>query len=229
MALIPPLAVRCWRRQSLSLSKRSSLTLCARRFGRCAGALPPRARTFTGARSGGGGGGHPPYAHDRFSSGAAAFATLVPNSDRPLTGPPGEIQLSAKERKVTQFLLDVLAFHDSDATLRVAGGWVRNKLLGLESDDLDIVTDKISGTELADLITEFQRSRRMHTSAVGIIHRNPEQSKHLETVTIRLFGLDIDINQLRSETYADGSRIPTVRSCLIAAAHGPHSLLKVIC
>ena len=134
----------------------------------------------------------------------------VPTTD--VSGPRDEIQLSSTEKKVTRFLLDVLEYHSSDATLRIAGGWVRNKLLGLDSDDLDIVTDTISGETLANLIVEYQAHTGRRKSAFGIISRNPDQSKHLETVTIRLFGLDIDINQLRSETYASGSRIPTVNT-----------------
>ena len=38
---------------------------------------------------------------------------------------------------------------------------------------------------------------------------NPEQSKHLETARLKLAGLEIDLVNLRSETYAD-SRIPTM-------------------
>jgi tRNA nucleotidyltransferase (CCA-adding enzyme) len=34
---------------------------------------------------------------------------------------------------------------DNSMTLRVAGGWVRDKLLGLESQDMDIAIDKTSG------------------------------------------------------------------------------------
>lgn len=41
------------------------------------------------------------------------------------------------------------------------------------------------------------------------IARNPEQSKHLETAMVNVLGLDIDLVNLRSEVYAEGSRIPT--------------------
>ena len=42
-----------------------------------------------------------------------------------------------------------------------------------------------------------------------MIMSNPEQSKHLETARLKLAGLEIDLVNLRSETYAD-SRIPTM-------------------
>jgi tRNA nucleotidyltransferase (CCA-adding enzyme) len=54
---------------------------------------------------------------------------------------------------------------------------------------------------------------------VAEIKANPEQSKHLDTATVSLLGqggdashprkLDLDFCQLRSEEYAEGSRIPT--------------------
>lgn len=42
---------------------------------------------------------------------------------------------------------------------------------------------------------------------MAVIESNPEQSKHLETARMRLDDLELDLVNLRSETYAD-SRIP---------------------
>ena len=129
------------------------------------------------------------------------------------------VKLTKREEQVLSFLQKVVDFHGVSATLRVAGGWVRNKLLGLQSDDIDIAVDVISGEKLASLIVAYQRAKGVRESMFGVINRNPAQSKHLETVTIRLFGLDIDINQLRTENYACDSRIPEVREdCSLLAA-----------
>lgn len=43
----------------------------------------------------------------------------------------------------------------------------------------------------------------------GVIKQRPEQSKHLETATMQLRGFHIDFVNLRSETYAEDSRIPS--------------------
>lgn len=45
---------------------------------------------------------------------------------------------------------------------------------------------------------------------MGVIPANPDQSKHLETATLRLHGLSIDMVHLRNETYTEHSRIPTI-------------------
>ncbi|KAK4694816.1 hypothetical protein P7C71_g2820, partial [Lecanoromycetidae sp. Uapishka_2] len=42
------------------------------------------------------------------------------------------------------------------------------------------------------------------------IEANPEKSKHLETITTKILGLDIDLVNLRKETYAEDSRTPTM-------------------
>ena len=42
---------------------------------------------------------------------------------------------------------------------------------------------------------------------VAVIMSNPEQSKHLETARMTVDGLELDLVNLRSETYTD-SRIP---------------------
>ena len=47
---------------------------------------------------------------------------------------------------------------------------------------------------------------------IGVIQSNPEKSKHLETATVQLGKFSVDFVNLRTETYADDSRIPEVRT-----------------
>lgn len=54
-----------------------------------------------------------------------------------------------------------------------------------------------------------ERGEESLISGHGVIKSNPDKSKHLETVTFKLFGYDIDVANLRSEEYADTSRIPS--------------------
>lgn len=44
---------------------------------------------------------------------------------------------------------------------------------------------------------------------VAVITSNPEQSKHLETARMKLLDFELDLVNLRSETYSD-SRIPQI-------------------
>ena len=46
--------------------------------------------------------------------------------------------------------------------------------------------------------------------SVGVIKSNPDQSKHLETATLRVMGFELDFVNLRAEEYTD-TRIPVMR------------------
>lgn len=50
----------------------------------------------------------------------------------------------------------------------------------------------------------------MGHSYVARIERNPEKSKHLETATTHMLGIELDFVNLRSESYCQDSRIPTM-------------------
>ncbi|GAA5998018.1 tRNA adenylyltransferase [Rhodotorula paludigena] len=99
--------------------------------------------------------------------------------------------------------------------LRIAGGWVRDKLLGRQSDDIDVSTspDPITGLKFAMLFEQYLESlgQRDVMGRLTKIEAKPEQSKHLETATARVFDLSLDwVQQRGQEVYTEGSRIPTV-------------------
>jgi tRNA nucleotidyltransferase/poly(A) polymerase len=94
--------------------------------------------------------------------------------------------------------------------MRCAGGWVRDKLMGRESIDIDIALDDMLGKQFADHVNAYLKAHGQETHHVAVIMSNPEQSKHLETARMRVRGLWIDLVNLRSEEYAHHSRIPTM-------------------
>lgn len=74
--------------------------------------------------------------------------------------------------------------------------------MGLESDDIDIALDNMYGEELAKLINDhLNKEGNTDKKRFGIIKANSDKSKHLETATIKVDGVDIDLVHLRSETY----------------------------
>jgi hypothetical protein len=105
--------------------------------------------------------------------------------------------------------------------VRIAGGWVRDKVLGLsQTHDVDIALDTCSGIEFATLVQQYLQLPHQHSHAgkptptntkIGVIAANPSQSKHLETATTKIYGMDVDYSNLRHEDYSDpNSRIPTI-------------------
>ncbi|KAI2732012.1 hypothetical protein CBS147332_1151 [Penicillium roqueforti] len=110
-----------------------------------------------------------------------------------------------------------------ETVLRFTGGWVRDKLLGVESHDIDVGISNMTGYQFGMALKDYLDvpenleiykkglpNGEMHDAIVSLhkIEANPEKSKHLETVTTKIFGLDIDLVNLRKETYTDDSRNP---------------------
>ena len=115
--------------------------------------------------------------------------------------------------------------------IRIAGGWVRDKILGLQTHDVDIALDACTGVEFAHAVKEYHaatvaeeaqetggkdvnnknnKNNNNKIGKIGVIAANPSQSKHLETATMKIFGNDVDFSNLRQETYAEDSRIPDI-------------------
>ncbi|KAI9783426.1 MAG: CCA tRNA nucleotidyltransferase, mitochondrial [Peltula sp. TS41687] len=162
------------------------------------------------------------------------------------------IQLTAVEKTLKRLLLDVAQYIESSQSsprrpagaaetssivLRFTGGWVRDKLLGVDSQDIDVAINNMTGYQFALKMQEYLRTgdnARKYDSrdpefsqdspakpgaprkgnqfeGLGSLHKieaNPEKSKHLETVTTRVFGLAIDLVNLRKEHYTEDSRNP---------------------
>jgi len=98
--------------------------------------------------------------------------------------------------------------------IRIAGGWVRDKLMNQSSHDVDIALDSLSGRQFALIVQKYLMHQRtcQKTPKVAVIAANPSQSKHLETATMRIDGIDCDFVHLRGgEVYSHDSRIPTLK------------------
>eukprot|EP00249_Psilotum_nudum_P021937 c28308_g1_i1 orf=785-2548(-) len=120
------------------------------------------------------------------------------------------VRLTDLEKRIFDTLKGALVHFNLHTHLRVAGGWVRDKLLGKDCYDIDIAIDNMLGREFCEKVNQYLQSIGEEARGVGIIRSNPEQSKHLETARIQMFGVWIDFVNLRAETYADHSRIPTM-------------------
>ncbi|KAK2753138.1 CCA tRNA nucleotidyltransferase, mitochondrial [Arachnomyces sp. PD_36] len=160
---------------------------------------------------------------------------------RPGNNPPStftdRIVLTPIEDTLRSLLLDVVDFirktqpeqnggHNSKSEpkleLRFTGGWVRDKLLGVGSHDIDVGISTMTGYQFGlalkdylDVPANLENYKKLHDGelkdSIVSLHKiaaNPEKSKHLETVATKIFGLDIDLVNLRKEKYTDESRNP---------------------
>ncbi|KAG5920348.1 hypothetical protein E4U42_006222 [Claviceps africana] len=140
-----------------------------------------------------------------------------------MAAPARTIDLLPAERLLRELLLDC-AQHFPGLQIWIAGGWVRDRLLGIPSSDLDLALSKLTGREFGLFLESFsarpevQAKYQQRAADLGIpdarfssfyiVERNNEKSKKLETAGGKLFGLDIDLVNLRKEVYDGQSRTP---------------------
>jgi tRNA nucleotidyltransferase (CCA-adding enzyme) len=206
---------------------------------------------------------HPPQAkRRRLSTTTKQTTTNMRPHNRPVSL-KSVITLTPLEETLRRLFVDVAASIDDgesksvtatsptlDSTepvqLRITGGWVRDKLLGADSHDIDIGINRLTGLGFAEALKAYLEvpgnrekyglneeptlkiesdSQAVIDSSstipppkdrkkVGTLHKieaNPDKSKHLETVMIRILGADIDLVNLRRETYTDDSRNPQMQ------------------
>jgi len=139
----------------------------------------------------------------RWFAGNCKFA-----SSEPVIGPP--VKVDAVSQRIIDTVLAVAQEFGLSTTFRVAGGWVRDNLLGVTSDDLDFALDDMTGARFASYMADYcDRHPNCGISEAHEIKANPDKSKHLATVTVVIHGLKVDFVNLRVETYGE-SRIPTM-------------------
>eukprot|EP00730_Choanoeca_flexa_P012513 TRINITY_DN4346_c0_g1_i1.p1 TRINITY_DN4346_c0_g1~~TRINITY_DN4346_c0_g1_i1.p1 ORF type:complete len:546 (+),score=121.99 TRINITY_DN4346_c0_g1_i1:179-1816(+) len=119
---------------------------------------------------------------------------------------PIEIQVFDLFKLVAQAIADQT---QQMLTLRVAGGWVRDKLLGLHSLDIDITLNTLQGRAFALAVRDYVAAHGLTDVDFKLV-AEAEQSKHLNVATIVVYGVEIDLNSLRKEVYNSDSRIPEV-------------------
>ncbi|KII94426.1 hypothetical protein PLICRDRAFT_172076 [Plicaturopsis crispa FD-325 SS-3] len=128
--------------------------------------------------------------------------------------PSPTVALSATESQICTLLDECTQHlkkeHGLVTSCRIAGGWVRDKLLGEDSNDIDVALEDMMGLTFAEYFVAFVAAQKdVPVGRVTAVGRNPEQSKHLETAKTAVLGLELDFVNLRSETYAEDNRIPT--------------------
>ena len=136
------------------------------------------------------------------------------------------ISLLPAEQLLRQLLLDCrnnLLSDSAPSKLEIwfTGGWVRDKLLGIKTSDIDAALSTMTGMQFGQALRDFffrneakyrQEAQNLNvpTEFKGLHNtvRKPDKSKHLETAIVHVFGLDLDLVNLREETYTQDSRNP---------------------
>eukprot|EP00485_Elphidium_margaritaceum_P016361 CAMPEP_0202724176 /NCGR_PEP_ID=MMETSP1385-20130828/171480_1 /ASSEMBLY_ACC=CAM_ASM_000861 /TAXON_ID=933848 /ORGANISM="Elphidium margaritaceum" /LENGTH=607 /DNA_ID=CAMNT_0049389669 /DNA_START=118 /DNA_END=1938 /DNA_ORIENTATION=- len=123
------------------------------------------------------------------------------------------IALTEEERRTFNDMKTAIrdrTFFPHAVAVRCAGGWVRDKLLAIDSADIDLAIDSMTGVQFAQCLQRYFACVKHAPFKLGKIEENPSKSKHLETATFKIGALEFDAANLRTETYACDSRVPVV-------------------
>lgn len=117
------------------------------------------------------------------------------------------------EEKIFSFLREAAEAEPSKPVVRVVGGWVRDKMLGKPSKDIDVNVDTIKGVDFGNFIRQFAIQRygpkQQIVSEVKDTEARPDQIKNLSVAFLRIYGQDVEILPARAlEIYQKGSRNP---------------------
>lgn len=110
-------------------------------------------------------------------------------------------------------LLSIVREKKLTTTLRVVGGWVRDKLMGLESNDIDFAIDSMPLEEFAQLIDEHMNAEaaaaqtdHQYQKAYSLRKANTENMKSLSIITIsHPCGLSLDFVNLEKDSNGEPS------------------------
>ncbi|KAK2608397.1 CCA tRNA nucleotidyltransferase, mitochondrial [Conoideocrella luteorostrata] len=148
---------------------------------------------------------------------------MEPSTKRIKVVPERTIELLPAEQLLRELILEC-ARHFPGLEVWIAGGWVRDRLLGITSSDLDLALSKVTGREFGKFLEGFSSKPEIEAKYLQkaadlgipdarftrfhIMERNVNKAKKLETAGGKLFGLDIDLVNLRKEVYDGQSRTP---------------------
>jgi tRNA nucleotidyltransferase/poly(A) polymerase len=136
------------------------------------------------------------------------------------TPPAKTIHLTEQEQQLFHLVKDFRNAQCPDTTIRVAGGWVRDKLLQKDHvHDIDFVTSNLSGKEFATRFHDYWMQQQQQqeqgdllvaadTIASPLQNKDSASSQHLETATLKIGEFVIDVCHLRFDRYNKESRVP---------------------
>lgn len=117
-----------------------------------------------------------------------------------------KISLTPNEQQIFSFLLEANQKLGLNSVMRVAGGWVRDKLLGKESNDIDVAIDNMKGEDFANHLKRLEGHPAIGKSYV--VKENPEQSKLIGSANVVIYGEPIDFVNLRKDKYDEDPNDP---------------------
>jgi len=127
-----------------------------------------------------------------------SYETLKPNS---ITNP---INLSLKEAQIFDLFKEIIKEnHLENIELRVVGGWVRDHLLNVPCNDLDITIKGIEPNAFAELLNEKVNKDKNHIKNIILKKAN---GLEINLAKIIIYDVMIDFVELKENSFQDAIR-----------------------
>jgi tRNA nucleotidyltransferase/poly(A) polymerase len=127
-----------------------------------------------------------------------------------------KIELTPLEKNIFSFILAAKNHFPQTKNVipRIAGGWVRDHLMDVPSDDIDCAIDKLSGVEFVQYLKKYDQLIGDGKVTGGIhstsLNKTGLESDALQVAALSIFGQMIEFVNLRTEEYSDTSRVPKI-------------------
>ena len=122
------------------------------------------------------------------------------------------LKTSPNQLKILEFIKSGLERYPQEVNGWVVGGYVRDSLMGKESDDLDVaLSSGATGLEFAEFLKQIGST--MNPDPTGKVYstaldKTDTGSGDLQVAALDIFGEKIDFVNLRTEEYSETSRVP---------------------
>jgi tRNA nucleotidyltransferase (CCA-adding enzyme) len=126
-----------------------------------------------------------------------------------------DINLTSQEKSIIDYLRNskesIPELRHVD--MRIAGGWVRDKLMGKDSDDIDIAISNISGYDIVNILKLHDVNGSLGSTFTVSLDKslkseNREDLNKLQVGGVDMWGQKVEFVPMRTERYEPGSRTP---------------------
>lgn len=140
-----------------------------------------------------------------------------------------DISLTPEEKEIFKILIEAKRAFNLPVEFRVAGGWVRDKLLNKNSDDIDIAVG-MPGYDIAQAVYQFgiqkglnvKEPYRVSLDKSAVPAQQGEKTNDLMVGSVVINGVKIEFVPMRTESYPD----PNSRKPVITTTQDPREDVK---
>eukprot|EP01155_Anaeramoeba_flamelloides_P042646 Anaeramoba_flamelloidesc36400_g1_i1.p1 GENE.c36400_g1_i1~~c36400_g1_i1.p1 ORF type:complete len:149 (+),score=16.21 c36400_g1_i1:43-489(+) len=111
-----------------------------------------------------------------------------------------EITLTNQEKEIFKLMTSTITHHKLQTVVRVAGGWVRDKLLGLTSDDIDFTISDMTGEKFGNYVLKYLEFVGVEQFALPKLRINPQKkptSWNCEVAAFRFMARPLSVKARR--------------------------------